>query len=319
MSACPPLQPAAVIVDSIQTVYLDEVSSSAGSVTQVGCGGEPRPGLAGANLDGAGRREGLVGGSLTQPGCCGAAVLCGGCASILPLLPTHGLLPWQCAHTQAQPFSPPAPCPAPQVRECATALLQVAKRERIPVFLVGHVTKSGDLAGEHTPASRPALLHPCMELVAQQEAGEHDGRPRSRLLADRGEELHEPAPVLTADPMTAPGTPCTPICCPGPRVLEHIVDTVVYMEGGRQQPVRLVSHRRRAQPAESERRGAGSMACMSCHVGACRRPATGPHALELAKVLNMGWPCHQSILGNSAGSEACGPAAGLASSTLRPH
>lgn len=86
------LQPAAVIVDSIQTVYLDEVSSSAGSVTQV--------------------------------------------------------------------------------RECATALLQVAKRERVPVFLVGHVTKSGDLAG--------------------------------------------------------------------PRVLEHIVDTVVYMEGGRQQPVRLV-------------------------------------------------------------------------------
>lgn len=34
--ACPLLQPAAVIVDSIQTVYLDEVSSSAGSVVQVG-------------------------------------------------------------------------------------------------------------------------------------------------------------------------------------------------------------------------------------------------------------------------------------------
>ena len=33
------------------------------------------------------------------------------------------------------------------MRECATALLQVAKRERIHVFLVGHVTKSGDLAG----------------------------------------------------------------------------------------------------------------------------------------------------------------------------
>ncbi len=27
----------------------------------------------------------------------------------------------------------------------------------------------------------------------------------------------------------------------GPRVLEHIVDTVIYMEGSRQQPVRLVS------------------------------------------------------------------------------
>ena len=44
------------------------------------------------------------------------------------------------AHTHARLLPP-------QVRECATALLQVAKRERIPVFLVGHVTKSGDLAG----------------------------------------------------------------------------------------------------------------------------------------------------------------------------
>ena len=86
------LRPRAVIIDSIQTVYLDDLPSSAGSVVQV--------------------------------------------------------------------------------RECASALLQVAKRERIPVFLVGHVTKSGDIAG--------------------------------------------------------------------PRVLEHIVDVVVYMEGGRQQAVRLV-------------------------------------------------------------------------------
>ena len=86
------LQPRALIVDSIQTVYLDDLPSSAGSVVQV--------------------------------------------------------------------------------RECTSALLQVAKREKIPVFLVGHVTKSGDIAG--------------------------------------------------------------------PRVLEHIVDVVVYMEGGRQQAARLV-------------------------------------------------------------------------------
>ena len=33
------LQPAAIILDSIQTVYLDEIPSSAGSVTQVGEGG----------------------------------------------------------------------------------------------------------------------------------------------------------------------------------------------------------------------------------------------------------------------------------------
>lgn len=86
------LNPSALIVDSIQTMYLDDLPSSAGSVVQV--------------------------------------------------------------------------------RECASALLQVAKRTSIPVFLVGHVTKSGDIAG--------------------------------------------------------------------PRVLEHIVDVVVYMEGGRQQAMRLV-------------------------------------------------------------------------------
>ena len=31
-----------------------------------------------------------------------------------------------------------------------------------------------------------------------------------------------------------------PFAATGPRVLEHIVDTVIYMEGGRQQPVRMV-------------------------------------------------------------------------------
>lgn len=58
----------------------------------------------------------------------------------------------------------------PQVRECANALLQVAKRTGMAIFLVGHVTKAGDIAG--------------------------------------------------------------------PRVLEHIVDTVLYMEGERLQALR---------------------------------------------------------------------------------
>ncbi|KAH7439930.1 hypothetical protein KP509_04G082500 [Ceratopteris richardii] len=34
-----------------------------------------------------------------------------------------------------------------QVRECASALLRLAKRNRLPIFLVGHVTRSGDIAG----------------------------------------------------------------------------------------------------------------------------------------------------------------------------
>ncbi len=70
LDAMASLQPRAVVVDSIQTVFLDEVAGSAGSVSQV--------------------------------------------------------------------------------RECATALLHAAKRSGAPVFLVGHVTKAGDIAGPRT-------------------------------------------------------------------------------------------------------------------------------------------------------------------------
>ncbi|MEW6523306.1 MAG: DNA repair protein RadA [Bacillota bacterium] len=65
-----------------------------------------------------------------------------------------------------------APGSVGQVRECAARVLQVAKSQDLVVFLVGHVTKSGDLAG--------------------------------------------------------------------PRVLEHIVDTVLYFEGERHHVYRLL-------------------------------------------------------------------------------
>jgi DNA repair protein RadA/Sms len=86
------LEPKSVVVDSIQTVYLDELESTAGSISQV--------------------------------------------------------------------------------RECASRLVQVAKGEGIPIFLVGHVTKAGAIAG--------------------------------------------------------------------PKVLEHIVDTVLYLEGDRFHAYRLL-------------------------------------------------------------------------------
>lgn len=67
---------------------------------------------------------------------------------------------------------PAAPGSVTQVRECAAALLRWGKAAGVPVFLVGHVTKSGELAG--------------------------------------------------------------------PRVLEHIVDTVLYFEGERQTSFRVL-------------------------------------------------------------------------------
>ncbi|MFN3927300.1 MAG: DNA repair protein RadA [Pseudanabaenaceae cyanobacterium] len=40
-----------------------------------------------------------------------------------------------------------APGSVSQVRECTTALMQIAKRENIALFIVGHVTKEGTIAG----------------------------------------------------------------------------------------------------------------------------------------------------------------------------
>ena len=92
-----------------------------------------------------------------------------------------------------------------QVRECATALLHVAKRERIPIFLVGHVTKTGDIAG--------------------------------------------------------------------PRVLEHIVDTVLYMEGERHQNFRLLRGIKNRYGATDEA-GAALPATESCHQHTSLQPLT---------------------------------------------
>ncbi|KDD74791.1 hypothetical protein H632_c1071p0 [Helicosporidium sp. ATCC 50920] len=77
-------RPRAVVLDSIQTVYLEDVPSSAGSVTQV--------------------------------------------------------------------------------RECATALLHVAKRLGVPLFLAGHVNKAGDIAG-------PRVLEHIVDVVLYLEGG----------------------------------------------------------------------------------------------------------------------------------------------------
>ena len=42
---------------------------------------------------------------------------------------------------------PAAPGSISQVRELATAFMHIAKRMRIATFLIGHVTKSGEIAG----------------------------------------------------------------------------------------------------------------------------------------------------------------------------
>ncbi|XP_024383234.1 uncharacterized protein [Physcomitrium patens] len=92
------IQPRAVIVDSIQTVYLAEANGSAGSVSQV--------------------------------------------------------------------------------RECATALLRAAKETKIPIFLVGHVTKGGDIAG-------PKILEHVVDVVLYMEGERLQSHRLLRVVKNR--------------------------------------------------------------------------------------------------------------------------------------
>ncbi|CAL0332410.1 unnamed protein product [Lupinus luteus] len=50
----------------------------------------------------------------------------------------------------------------PQVKECTSALMRFAKTTNIPVFLIGHVTKSGDIAG-------PRVLEHIVDVVLYME------------------------------------------------------------------------------------------------------------------------------------------------------
>lgn len=53
-----------------------------------------------------------------------------------------------------------------QVRECAATLLKVAKESKVPILLIGHITKDGSLAG-------PKVLEHIVDTVIQFEGDQH--------------------------------------------------------------------------------------------------------------------------------------------------
>lgn len=59
-----------------------------------------------------------------------------------------------------------APGSLTQVRECASALLKFAKQSAVPVFLIGHITKEGVIAG-------PKVLEHIVDVVLQFEGDRH--------------------------------------------------------------------------------------------------------------------------------------------------
>jgi DNA repair protein RadA/Sms len=65
-----------------------------------------------------------------------------------------------------------------QVRECASEFLQFAKESNVPVFLIGHITKEGTLAG-------PKVLEHMVDTVLQLEGDRHYSYRILRTLKNR--------------------------------------------------------------------------------------------------------------------------------------
>lgn len=80
--------------------------------------------------------------------------------------------------TMSTPHLDSAPGGIAQVRECAAELLRFAKETNIPVFLIGHINKEGDIAG-------PKLLEHIVDCVLQFEGDRHNTYRILRTLKNR--------------------------------------------------------------------------------------------------------------------------------------
>ncbi len=80
--------------------------------------------------------------------------------------------------TLQSPFIESTPGSISQVRECAGDLMRFAKTSNIPVFIIGHITKDGSIAG-------PKLLEHIVDAVLQFEGDQHYTYRILRTLKNR--------------------------------------------------------------------------------------------------------------------------------------
>lgn len=128
-----------------------------------------------------------------------------------------------------------------QVRECAARLMRYAKREGVTVFLVGHVTKSGDIAG-------PRVLEHMVDVVLYLEGRRSHGQRILRCTKNRFGatsevgvfEMKDAGMVPVANPSAAfleerlPGVPgsAVMVTVEGTRPLLVEVQALVSRSGG---------------------------------------------------------------------------------------
>jgi DNA repair protein RadA/Sms len=80
--------------------------------------------------------------------------------------------------TLESPFIESSPGSVSQIRECAAEFQQFAKETNTPVFLIGHITKEGSIAG-------PKLLEHMVDTVLQFEGDRHHAYRILRTLKNR--------------------------------------------------------------------------------------------------------------------------------------
>jgi DNA repair protein RadA/Sms len=80
--------------------------------------------------------------------------------------------------TMSTPHLDSAPGGIAQIRECTGELLRFAKETNVPIFLVGHINKEGDIAG-------PKLLEHIVDCVLQFEGDRHNTYRILRTLKNR--------------------------------------------------------------------------------------------------------------------------------------
>jgi len=80
--------------------------------------------------------------------------------------------------TLVSPFIDSTPGSISQVRECTGELQRFAKETNIPIFIIGHITKEGGIAG-------PKLLEHIVDVVLQFEGDQHYAYRILRTLKNR--------------------------------------------------------------------------------------------------------------------------------------
>src|SRR5204863_5128759 len=89
-----------------------------------------------------------------------------------------GLIIVDSIQTLESPFIDSSPGSVSQIRECAAEFQQFAKETNTPVFLIGHITKEGSIAG-------PKILEHMVDTVLQFEGDRHYAYRILRTLKNR--------------------------------------------------------------------------------------------------------------------------------------